>query len=171
MLEVGLVEGPLSWNRAHFGGWAVSSSPLVLGADLSDSALLSTIAPIITNTEAIAVNQAWAGHPGRLIGGHGYGGKYPVVQDCSSDDPSQRGWAWDANSGVVHGPGGLCLDNRSQGVYHGAAIPQPEVGQMQLRACDGPSRQHTQHTQPDLPVQLEPVFQFSIANVPQVLTS
>ena len=35
MLEVGMVEEPLNspellWNRAHFGGWAVSSSPLVI---------------------------------------------------------------------------------------------------------------------------------------------
>ena len=54
MLEVGLVEGPLSWNRAHFGGWAVSSSPLVLGADLSDSALLSKIAPRMLNTRGVS---------------------------------------------------------------------------------------------------------------------
>ena len=35
MLEVGMVEEPLNspellWSRAHFGGWAVSSSPLVI---------------------------------------------------------------------------------------------------------------------------------------------
>jgi hypothetical protein len=35
----------------------VSSSPLILGADLSDAALLQKIAPIITNAEAIAINQ------------------------------------------------------------------------------------------------------------------
>ena len=63
MLEVGMVEEPLNspellWNRAHFGGWAVSSSPLILGADLSDAALMAKIAPIITNSEAIAINQA-----------------------------------------------------------------------------------------------------------------
>ena len=62
MLEVGMVEEPanspeLLWNRAHFGGWAVSSSPLILGVDLSDTKLLQKIAPIITNTEAIEVNQ------------------------------------------------------------------------------------------------------------------
>ena len=49
MLEVGMVEEPLNspellWNRAHFGGWAVSSSPLVLGADLSDAGLMAKIA-------------------------------------------------------------------------------------------------------------------------------
>jgi hypothetical protein len=65
MLEVGMVVEPLGspelrWNRAHFGGWAVSSSPLILGADLSDSLLMAKISPIITNTEAISVNQQWA---------------------------------------------------------------------------------------------------------------
>ena len=92
MLEVGMVEEPLNspellWNRAHFGGWAVSSSPLVIvtrtppsllwfalrarmvasvmvavfeqGADLSNTTLLKQIVPIIANTEALEVNQAW----------------------------------------------------------------------------------------------------------------
>ena len=92
MLEVGMVEEPLNspellWNRAHFGGWAVSSSPLVIvtrtppsllwfaprarmiasvmvavfeqGADLSNTTLLKQIIPIIANTEALDVNQAW----------------------------------------------------------------------------------------------------------------
>ena len=92
MLEVGMVEEPLNspellWSRAHFGGWAVSSSPLVIvtrtppsllwfalrarmvasvmvavfeqGADLSNTTLLKQIIPIIANTEALEVNQAW----------------------------------------------------------------------------------------------------------------
>ena len=57
MLEVGMVEGPLSWNRAHFGGWAISSSPLIIGADLTDTALLEAIVPILANPEAIKINQ------------------------------------------------------------------------------------------------------------------
>ena len=38
-------------NRAHFGAWAVSSSPLIIGADISNETLLETIMPIIGNTE------------------------------------------------------------------------------------------------------------------------
>jgi alpha-galactosidase len=86
MLEVGRVEAPndnqsywLSWNRAHFGAWCAVSSPLILGLELSD-ANLDPILDIIGNTEAIDVNQAWAGHPGRLVA------ELPVA-------PSSSNWA------------------------------------------------------------------------------
>ena len=35
--------------------------------DVTDKAKLDGVWPILSNTEAIAVNQAWAGHPGRLV--------------------------------------------------------------------------------------------------------
>jgi len=71
MLEVGRVAEPapgafLSWNRAHFGAWCVTSSPLILGLELTDTAL-QPILEIIGNSEAILVNQQWAGHPGSLV--------------------------------------------------------------------------------------------------------
>eukprot|EP00662_Eupelagonemidae_sp_cell21_P039986 gene39986-30681_t len=73
MLEVGQIMQPannseldLPWNRAHFGAWCVVSSPLVLGLDLGSS-YLPPIIPIITNAEAIQVNQQYAGHPGMLL--------------------------------------------------------------------------------------------------------
>ena len=82
MLEVGriLVDGKLDfgWNRAHFGAWCVVSSPLILGVDITDNATMASILPIISNAEAIAVNQAWAGHPGRLILEHQTGAPLPV---------------------------------------------------------------------------------------------
>jgi len=70
MLEVGRVTQPTdgafySWNRAHFGAWCIVSAPLILGLELTD-AKLAPIIDIITNEEAIHINQAWAGHPGRL---------------------------------------------------------------------------------------------------------
>merc|ERR1711865_251027 len=71
MLEVGRVAEPTpgtfySWNRAHFGAWCITSSPLILGLELTD-AKLNPILDIIGNKEAIAVNQQWAGHPGMLV--------------------------------------------------------------------------------------------------------
>jgi len=67
MMEVGRIQGgTLEWSRAHFGAWCIVSAPLVLGLDLGDQATLASIVPFITNIEAIAINQAWAGHPGRL---------------------------------------------------------------------------------------------------------
>ena len=68
MLEVGRIDGgSFAWNRAHFGAWCVVSAPLILGLDITDTENLASIVPIITNAEAIAVNQHWAGHPGRLV--------------------------------------------------------------------------------------------------------
>jgi len=67
MLEVGRVQGSPEWNRAHFGAWCIVSAPLILGLDLSKKDILSSTIPYITNKEAIAVNQNWAGHPGRFV--------------------------------------------------------------------------------------------------------
>ena len=71
MLEVGRVAEPTPgaffvWNRAHFGAWCITSSPLILGMELTD-AKLEPVLDIIGNLEAIAVNQAWDGHPGLLV--------------------------------------------------------------------------------------------------------
>jgi len=54
-------------SRSHFGAWVITSSPLILGFDLGDQALVSSIWPIIGNEAAIAINQRWAGHPGFLV--------------------------------------------------------------------------------------------------------
>ncbi|KAL1524703.1 hypothetical protein AB1Y20_019588 [Prymnesium parvum] len=71
MLEVGQVDSPApgswyTWNRAHFGAWCIISAPLILGLELTDARLLPVL-DIIGNREAIAINQAWAGHPGMLV--------------------------------------------------------------------------------------------------------
>lgn len=67
MLEV--ANGQLTYieSRSHFGAWCVVSSPLILGFDLTDATKMDSVWDIITNTEAIAVSQTWAGHPGRLV--------------------------------------------------------------------------------------------------------
>lgn len=44
------------------------SAPLILGFDMSNSTTFHAVWPIISNTEAIAINQApWAGDGGRLV--------------------------------------------------------------------------------------------------------
>ena len=69
MLQVGNFGGPLNLaeSRSHFGIWAIISSPLFLSFDLRDRSLVNSLWEIVTNTEVIAVNQGWFGHPGRLI--------------------------------------------------------------------------------------------------------
>lgn len=74
MLEVGVTNSQrpglatLSFTeaRTHFGAWCIVSAPLVLGMDLRDEAKLAEVLPIISNTEAMAVNDAWAGDAGVL---------------------------------------------------------------------------------------------------------
>mmetsp|Transcript_78936 Transcript_78936/g.236530 ORF Transcript_78936/g.236530 Transcript_78936/m.236530 type:complete len:459 (+) Transcript_78936:23-1399(+) len=61
--------GPLSFVEARtvFGAWAIVSSPLVLGFDLTDAAQLELHWSTITNRDAIAVNQEYAGFSGSLL--------------------------------------------------------------------------------------------------------
>jgi hypothetical protein len=46
-------------------GWCIVSSPLILAYNLSTPERRELVWDIITNKEAIFVNQAWDGHPGR----------------------------------------------------------------------------------------------------------
>jgi hypothetical protein len=47
--------------------WAITSSPLILGFDLADAAVVEASWDIIANTEVINVSQTYAGHPGYLV--------------------------------------------------------------------------------------------------------
>lgn len=55
-----------SWTRTHFAAFAIISSPLVLSIALTDENL-EPLLDIIGNKQAIAINEAWAGHPGTLV--------------------------------------------------------------------------------------------------------
>ena len=66
MMEVGRLASNAE-DRSHFGAWAIVSSPLILGLDVLNSTLLDQVWPIISNKEAIAVNQAWNNHPGSRV--------------------------------------------------------------------------------------------------------
>ena len=66
MLEVGRLKSPAE-DRTHFAAWAITSSPLILGHRITDQATNERVWPIVSNKRAIAINQAWAGHPGRHV--------------------------------------------------------------------------------------------------------
>lgn len=57
---------PLSVVEAqtHFGAWAILSSPLTLGFDLSDAEQMARHLPTIANRDALGVNQDYAGFSG-----------------------------------------------------------------------------------------------------------
>lgn len=73
MLQVGCQHGPggaadpgLSFEetRSHFGAWAIVSSPLTLSHDVTNDTVTAQIWDIISNTEVLAVNQAYVGDSG-----------------------------------------------------------------------------------------------------------
>lgn len=61
--------GGLSLNesQAHFGAWAIVSSPLILGHDLTNESTYDAAWPVVSNPDVIAINQAWAGDAGRRV--------------------------------------------------------------------------------------------------------
>ena len=94
--------------ESHFAMWAITSSPLILGFDLTNETLLKTTWPIIANEEMLAISQVWRGHPGRLVANasvykvvdasHGS----PGTQFTTESLPSWQAWAKPvANGGVA----------------------------------------------------------------------
>jgi len=60
-------------SKSHFFAWCIVSSPLFLSFDVTNDAIVDRVWPIISNEEAISINQEWAGHPGRLVLTNGHG--------------------------------------------------------------------------------------------------
>ena len=71
MQEIGNFNGndPLRTDeeQTNWGLYIVTSSPLILGNDLSIKETMDRIWPTITNTEALAINADFVGHPGTLV--------------------------------------------------------------------------------------------------------
>lgn len=76
MLQVGCAHGPggasdpgltAAETRTHFGAWAIVSSPLTLSHDVNNDTITDAIWDVITNTEALEVNQAYIGDSGGVF--------------------------------------------------------------------------------------------------------
>lgn len=133
MLEVGNM-ATYEEDRAHFGAWCVVSSPLILGYDLTKDDTTAKVWPIISNKEAIRVNQQWAGHPGRLVktwNAHpvapNANESFLIAEHCNfTTGGPQDGFSYDAQKkAVVRVMGGneLCVDG---------TVPD----QLRLMPCD-----------------------------------
>merc|ERR1719375_2011872 len=105
-------------DRAHFGAACITSSPLILGLDVTNHERLKRVWQILVNDEAIAVNQKWAGHPGRLI--NQTNSQLPIrfahALPCDGTG-NQSGWHLGAISNatssarpILHKPSGMCVD-------------------------------------------------------------
>lgn len=140
MLEVGRLSS-YELSRAHFGSWAITSMPLVLGMDLRLTETLESVMDIITNQEVLNISQHFAGHPGRLVkqwtptdaprsseGDPAQLYATMLYADCDAHDVNQTGWSWDQETSAVRytlREESLCLD----------AGPGRR-GALELRACD-----------------------------------
>jgi len=76
MLEVGCQQGAggagdpgltMAETRTHFGAWVIVSSPLTLSHDVNNDPIMDEIWPIISNKEAIAISQTYAGYSGGVF--------------------------------------------------------------------------------------------------------
>eukprot|EP00041_Stephanoeca_diplocostata_P035461 m.1252709 g.1252709 ORF g.1252709 m.1252709 type:complete len:617 (-) comp24703_c0_seq73:4205-6055(-) len=90
-----------SW-RAHFGAWAVMSSPLILSFDLTNQTKMDLVWPIITNKEALAVNAAWDGDAGRLVESeYDMSAPTPVFMRPCADVVDTQRWIYDARTKTI----------------------------------------------------------------------
>jgi len=91
-------EQRLSFSEAQgeFSAWAVLSSPLVLGIDVTNRTEYDMWWPIVSNTEAIAINQQWAGEAGHLIAAASelYTGPVNAGWSCEATIPSSSLPVW-----------------------------------------------------------------------------
>ena len=91
--------------------------------DVTKQEILEPVVDVITNKEAIAVNQAWAGHPGALVwSGQGGALGYPAAKKCDPSNSAlkQKGWALkplkaNASEVALTAPGGGCLTQSGAG--------------------------------------------------------
>jgi hypothetical protein len=155
MLEVGRLS-TYALNRAHFGAWCIVSSPLYLGLDLRQVAAVRRVWDILSNKEALAVNQEYVGDAGHLVmqwtpkkksekggtaaaegsstgaEGSSTGAEMLWAQmlypDCDASDPRQGKWTYDASAKAVKYQE-RCLD-RSSSINH-----------LRLQECDGSTGQ------------------------------
>jgi len=105
-------------ERTHFGLWSIVSSPLVLGFDTSNTTTMDRVWSIITNPDALAVNQQWAGSPGTLVKSYpavGLPDRMAVQTTC---DKFSQGWSLE--NGKLIAPGStpassMCLTNHGVG--------------------------------------------------------
>jgi len=81
----------LTEQRTHFGLWCVLSSPLTLSMDFANASLVDSVWPFVTNTDALAVNEAWAGAAGGQLA---RSDETVVLLHCTP------GWAGDYNCTV-----------------------------------------------------------------------
>lgn len=148
MLEVGRMSGevgfdgatyvatPVAESRSHFGAWAISSSPLILGMDLSADnaaaqAALDAVWDVVTNKEVVAVSQVFLGVPGTLVRSwQAQNAPTLVAADCADATANVTSWAFTPDGMLRQASTGLCFDAAGVRPYY------DEPNWMRVRECD-----------------------------------
>lgn len=79
-----------SQSRAHFSLWCITSSPLILGMNLTS--ISQDDLAIVSNRQAILVNQAWAGYAGDMLNFSQYPPSNPTVVNISAIPDTSVWW-------------------------------------------------------------------------------
>eukprot|EP00051_Salpingoeca_urceolata_P017088 m.230243 g.230243 ORF g.230243 m.230243 type:complete len:471 (+) comp18858_c1_seq2:4808-6220(+) len=96
MLQVGRLETVVE-SRTHFAGWAVTSSPLILGFDLTDPAVYDAMYPVVSNPLVLSVNQEFVGTAGALVRNASTTFAAQVPHGAANNEcKGKRCTAWDA---------------------------------------------------------------------------
>mmetsp|Transcript_16316 Transcript_16316/g.37648 ORF Transcript_16316/g.37648 Transcript_16316/m.37648 type:complete len:566 (-) Transcript_16316:24-1721(-) len=121
-------------DRANFGLWAITSSPLILGFDLRNKALLDSLWPVIANPEAIAVSQAWEGHPGHFVkeSRRGLYTRFVVALPCHSSGEWVEASSWSLRFNSTNKSLAQIYDDKSGK----CADAQPDAGHIHLNPCN-----------------------------------
>ena len=149
MLEVGNLATPAE-DRAHFGAWAVVSSPLILGFDMTNASTMARVWPTISNQDALRVNQQWAGHPGRLVRAWSpptppAGPLFALGEPCNASAADQHGFRYNpATQAVELQPMGqalpLCLGMIQPRPNASLAKPPSPSSDLHFLPCSGATR-------------------------------
>lgn len=123
MQEIGNFQGPdplrSDEERTHWGLWVINSAPLILGLDMNVSATMDRIWSTITNTDALAISDAWAGHPGTLVKTYPAAGAVPWMVTQAACDGSPQSTGWKIENGLLVTPGGTSADSLCLGTGQG----------------------------------------------------
>lgn len=81
-------------DRSVFGLWAITSAPLTLSFDITDSDKTDAMwSAFLSSPDALAANAAWVGDPGHNL----------TTFSAASNPASSRGWAWVKRLSVANG--------------------------------------------------------------------
>eukprot|EP00927_Polykrikos_kofoidii_P060716 TRINITY_DN55638_c0_g1_i1.p1 TRINITY_DN55638_c0_g1~~TRINITY_DN55638_c0_g1_i1.p1 ORF type:complete len:430 (-),score=57.27 TRINITY_DN55638_c0_g1_i1:283-1572(-) len=94
-LEIGVgdfINLGLNANRAHFALWCITSSPLIASPDFSTAK--PYVIPLLTDVDAIAVNQEFAGNAGDLLEEQGGRTQVCTLQNGKTCRDVGKGQVW-----------------------------------------------------------------------------